>query len=73
MAGIDAGSSVTSFALSDFSRNVLPNTGGGTDHGWGSHPVVIRDAVNGGSIYGTMPQLMQGALWAPAGTCTRQC
>jgi uncharacterized protein (DUF1501 family) len=57
MADIGAGSSVTSFTLSDFSRNFLPNTGGGTDHAWGSHPLVIGDAVNGGKIYGTMPTL----------------
>jgi uncharacterized protein (DUF1501 family) len=57
MADIGAGSSVTSFTLSDFSRNFLPNTGGGTDHAWGSHPLVIGDAVNGGKIYGTMPAL----------------
>jgi uncharacterized protein (DUF1501 family) len=57
MADIGAGKSVTSFTLSDFSRNFLPNTGGGTDHAWGSHPLVIGDAVNGGKIYGTMPTL----------------
>jgi uncharacterized protein (DUF1501 family) len=57
MADIGAGTGVTSFTLSDFSRNFLPNTGGGTDHAWGSHPLVIGDAVHGGAIYGTMPTL----------------
>ena len=57
MADIGAGPNVTSFTLSDFSRNFLPNTGGGTDHAWGSHPLVIGDAVKGGTMYGTMPTL----------------
>jgi len=57
MADIGAGSSVTSFTLSDFSRTMLPNTGGGTDHAWGSHHMVIGDAVHGGQLYGTMPTL----------------
>jgi uncharacterized protein (DUF1501 family) len=57
MADIGAGTQVTSFTLSDFSRNFLPNTGGGTDHAWGGHPLVIGDAVKGGQVYGTMPTL----------------
>jgi uncharacterized protein (DUF1501 family) len=57
MSDIGAASSVTSFTLSDFSRNFLPNTGGGTDHAWGSHPLVIGGAVKGGQLYGTMPTL----------------
>lgn len=57
MGDLGVGASVTSFTLSDFSRNFLPNTGGGTDHAWGSHPLVIGDAVKGGQIYGTMPTL----------------
>jgi uncharacterized protein (DUF1501 family) len=60
MADIGAGSSVTSFTLSDFSRTLLPNTGGGTDHAWGSHHLVIGDAVSGGRLYGTMPTLALG-------------
>lgn len=60
MADIGAGSSVTSFTLSDFSRTLLPNTGGGTDHAWGSHHLVIGDAVHGGQFYGTMPALALG-------------
>jgi len=57
MSDLGTDSSVTSFTLSDFSRNFLPNTGGGTDHAWGSHPLVIGGAVKGGQIYGTMPTL----------------
>jgi uncharacterized protein (DUF1501 family) len=60
MAAIGAGSSVTSFTLSDFSRTFAPNTGGGTDHAWGSHHMVIGGAVHGGQIYGTMPTLSIG-------------
>ena len=57
MSDIGSDSNVTSFTLSDFSRNFLPNTGGGTDHAWGSHPLVIGGAVKGGQMYGTMPTL----------------
>jgi len=57
MSDIGAGSSVTSFTLSEFSRNFLPNTGGGTDHAWGTHPLVVGGAVKGGRLYGTMPTL----------------
>ena len=60
MAAIGAGSSVTSFTLSDFSRTFAPNTGGGSDHAWGSHHMVIGGAVHGGQIYGTMPTLSIG-------------
>jgi uncharacterized protein (DUF1501 family) len=60
MADIGAGSSVTSFTLSDFSRTMLPNTNAGTDHAWGSHHIVVGDAVHGGQLYGTMPTLALG-------------
>jgi uncharacterized protein (DUF1501 family) len=57
MGDIGAGSNVTTFTLSDFSRTLLPNTGGGTDHAWGSHHLVLGDAVHGAQIYGSMPTL----------------
>ena len=60
MAAIGAGSNVTSFTLSDFSRTFAPNTGGGSDHAWGSHHMVIGGAVHGGQIYGTVPTLSIG-------------
>jgi uncharacterized protein (DUF1501 family) len=60
MADIGAGSNVTSFTLSDFSRTFAPNTGGGSDHAWGSHHLVLGAAVHGGQVYGTMPTLALG-------------
>jgi len=50
---------VTSFTLSDFGRTLTSN-GDGTDHGWGSHQMVMGGAVNGRDIYGTMPELSIG-------------
>jgi uncharacterized protein (DUF1501 family) len=61
MADIGAGSDVTSFTLSDFSRTLQGNTGLGTDHAWGSHHLVIGAAVHGGQLYGTMPTLALGS------------
>jgi uncharacterized protein (DUF1501 family) len=60
MAAIGAGNSVTSFTLSDFSRTFAPNTGGGSDHAWGSHHMVIGGAVHGGQLHGTVPTLTLG-------------
>jgi uncharacterized protein (DUF1501 family) len=47
---------VTAFTLSDFGRTLQPSGSGGSigsDHGWGSHQLVIGDAVSGGNFYGT--------------------
>lgn len=53
---IGAASAVTTFTASEFGRTLTSN-GDGTDHGWGSHNLVIGGAVRGGDIYGTMPSL----------------
>jgi uncharacterized protein (DUF1501 family) len=47
---------VTTFTASDFGRTYATN-GAGSDHGWGSHHLVIGGAVRGGDIYGVMPVL----------------
>jgi uncharacterized protein (DUF1501 family) len=55
---------VTTFTASDFSRTF--NTNGtndgtaGSDHGWGSHHLVMGGAVQGGDIYGQVPLLELG-------------
>lgn len=58
-AEIGAAGQVTTFTASDFSRTYNTN-GDGSDHGWGSHHLVMGGAVKGGSIYGAMPNLTIG-------------
>jgi uncharacterized protein (DUF1501 family) len=51
---IGVASQVTTFTASDFSRTYNTNSDG-SDHGWGSHQMIMGGAVNGGDIYGKMP------------------
>jgi uncharacterized protein (DUF1501 family) len=51
---------VTAFTLSDFSRTFQPAAGGGSDHAWGNHHLIIGGAVRGGSLYGAFPTLALG-------------
>ncbi len=51
--GVDQ--NVTSFTASDFGRTLTVNRDG-TDHGWGSHHMVIGGGVNGARIVGEFPE-----------------
>jgi uncharacterized protein (DUF1501 family) len=50
---------VTLFTASDFSRTFQSN-GGGSDHAWGSHALILGDSVKGGDIYGGYPTITIG-------------
>ncbi len=50
---------VTSFTVSDFGRT-FPSNSLGSDHGWGSHHMVIGGGVKGQRTYGTWPTLTVG-------------
>lgn len=45
---------VTAFTASDFGRTLQSN-GDGSDHGWGSHQLMVGGAVRGGAFYGKAP------------------
>jgi uncharacterized protein (DUF1501 family) len=51
-------SQVTTFTQSEFGRTLQPS-GSGSDHGWGSHHLVLGGAVQGG-ICGRLPELALG-------------
>jgi uncharacterized protein (DUF1501 family) len=61
MDKIGMGNNVTTFTQSDFGRTLQPASGGGTDHAWGNHHLIIGGAVKGGATYGTFPTLGVGA------------
>ncbi len=50
---------VTAFTASDFGRT-FPSNGLGSDHGWGTHQLIVGGAVNGQRTYGTFPTLAVG-------------
>jgi uncharacterized protein (DUF1501 family) len=51
---------VTAFTLSDFGRTLKPASGGGSDHAWGNHQLVLGGAVKGKVSYGTFQSLELG-------------
>jgi uncharacterized protein (DUF1501 family) len=44
----------------DLSQGLTNDGTAGSDHGWGSHHIIMGGAVNGGDIYGSVPLLELG-------------
>lgn len=55
---------VTAFTASDFGRTLASN-GDGSDHGWGSHHLMVGGAVKGSAFYGTPPPISVASTSAP--------
>jgi uncharacterized protein (DUF1501 family) len=59
MTDIGMADQVTSFTASDFGRTLTSN-GDGSDHGWGSHHLIMGGAVDGGKFMGLAPTAKLG-------------
>jgi uncharacterized protein (DUF1501 family) len=55
---------VTAFTASDFGRTLAFN-GDGSDHGWGSHHMMVGGAVKGAAFYGSAPPVSVGNTAVP--------
>ena len=55
MQNLGLSDNVTLFTASDFGRTLAIN-GDGTDHGWGAHHFLMGGAVQGGTIFGDIPE-----------------
>ncbi|OYV00001.1 MAG: Tat pathway signal protein [Burkholderiales bacterium PBB5] len=60
LTAVGQGNNVTLFTASDFGRTLVSN-GDGSDHGWGSHHLVVGGAVKGRTIYGNFPVAALGS------------
>ena len=56
-AALGIANRVTTFTASEFGRSLTRNNDG-TDHGWGSHHLVVGGSVQGRRIYGRPPSLL---------------
>jgi uncharacterized protein (DUF1501 family) len=60
MTQIGAANKVVLATQSDFSRTFAPGSFSGTDHAWGTHQLILGNAVNGSKFFGTFPDLTTG-------------
>ncbi len=64
---------------SDFSRSMQANSTGGTDHAWGNHQLILGGGIQGGKVYGAMPDFDLGGssdlsgqgIWIPTTSVTQ--
>lgn len=57
-SGVDG--NVITLVMSEFGRTVRPGSGGGSEHAWGSHWLLLGGPVAGGAVHGVYPSLVLG-------------
>jgi len=65
---LDVFDDVTAFTTSEFARSLEPN-GGGSDHGWGGHNIVMGGGLDGGKVYGQYPDISNSSPLDTGGGC----
>ena len=75
MEQLGLANNVSAFTSSDFGRT-FPSNGQGSDHGWGSHHLILGGAVKGRRTYGKFPALAVNGpddtntgRWIPSTAC----
>lgn len=51
---------VTVLVMTEFGRTLRPGSGGGSEHAWGTHWMVMGPDVLGGTVHGRFPPLLAG-------------
>lgn len=51
---------VTTLVMSEFGRTLRPGSGGGSEHGWANHWMLMGSSVRGGTVHGRFPSLVLG-------------
>jgi uncharacterized protein (DUF1501 family) len=54
------GDDVIALVMTDFGRTLRPSSGGGSEHAWGNHWMLLGGPVAGGTVHGTFPTLTLG-------------
>jgi uncharacterized protein (DUF1501 family) len=54
------GQDVITLVMTDFGRTLRPSSGGGSEHAWGNHWLLMGGPVAGGAVHGIFPTLTLG-------------
>lgn len=53
---------VLTLVMTEFGRTLRPGSGGGSEHAWGNHWMIMGGPVVGGTVHGVFPRLILGGI-----------